>query len=154
VSDRDKISFSELDRLRREKRSGGGQRQPRGGRSRASSAAYRRRVEERLFGKKGDGGRMRLEERLRNAHGSSNFQRVYREFVKGFGMPEEFGLLLLLLDLDDASDLVRVVGALGSALEDASLEQRSLLRSRLRNLEMSAPSDAVADAAADLLGRL
>lgn len=97
---------------------------------------------------------MRLEERLRNAHGSPNFQRIYREFAKSFGMPEEFALLLLLLDLEDASDLVRVVEALGSALEGASLEQRSLLRSRLRNLEMSAPSDAVADAAADLLDRL
>ena len=78
---------------------------------------------------------------------------MYREYLKSFGMPRSIDLLLLLLDLDEDRETVRVVEELGEVAENAPPEQRSLLRSRLRNLEMSASSDAVADAANDLLGR-
>lgn len=152
----EKISFSERDRRRRESRrngGNGGQRRSRG-RSRGSAAAYKRRVEEQLFGKRGDQGRSRLEQRVRDAHGSPNFLRIYREYTKSFGMPEEIGLLLLLLDLEDEREVVRVVEALESSVAGAPQEQRALLKSRLRNLEMSASTDALADAAADLLAQL
>ncbi len=159
MSDEDKPSFSELDRRRRErKRDGGGERRPRGAkaqrRSRASSAAYRRRVEERLFGKKGDRARLRLEQRLREAHGTPNLQRTYREYVREAGVPEDVGLLGLLFDLDDERDLLQVAEAIEGQLGSLQPDQRSLLRSQLRNLEMSNDSDAVADAAADLLSQL
>jgi hypothetical protein len=154
VSERGKISFSELDRRRREKKRGGGRPKRSSRRSRAASAAYKRKVEERLFGKRGDQGRTRLEERMRAAHGTPNFLRAYREYSRSFGMPEEFPTLMLLLDLDDDREVVHVVEALRAVVKNAPLDQRNLLRSRLRNLEMSASSDEVADAAADLLGQL
>jgi hypothetical protein len=158
VSDRDKLTFSERDKLQREKRAEGGSRRGRGGRaqqrSRWASNSYKRKVEERLFGKKEDAPRRRLEERLREAHDTPNFLRVYREYAKTFGMPSSIDLLMLLLDLGEDREIVRVLEQLGDVVEDAPQEQRNLLRSRLRNLEMSASSDAVADAAADLLGQL
>jgi hypothetical protein len=159
VSDRDKLTFSERDKLQREKRAeGGSSRRGRGGRaqqrSRWASNSYKRKVEERLFGKKEDAPRRRLEERLREAHDTPNFLRVYREYAKTFGMPSSIDLLMLLLDLGEDREIVRVLEQLGDVVEDAPQEQRNLLRSRLRNLEMSASSDAVADAAADLLGQL
>jgi hypothetical protein len=158
VSDRDKLTFSERDELRRERRAEGGSPRPRGARaqqrSRWANNAYKRKVEERLFGKKEDAPRRRLEERLREAHDTPNFLRVYREYTKTFGMPESIDLLMLLLDLGEDREILRVLGQLEDAVEAAPQEQRSLLRSRLRNLEMSASSDAVADAAADLLGQL
>ena len=159
MSDEDKPSFSELDRRRSERRrDGGGERRPRGAkaqrRSRAASASYRRRVEERLFGKKGDRVRLRLEQRLREAHGTPNLQRTYREYVREAGVPEDVGLLGLLLDLGDERDLLQVAEAIEGRIGSLQPDQRSLLRSRLRNLEMSTDSDAVADAAADLLSQL
>jgi hypothetical protein len=159
VSDRDdKTSFSELDRRRAEARREGGRANSRGERSfrrgRGSTAAYKRRVEERLFGKRGDNGRGRLEERLRAAHGTPNFLRTFREYARSFGTPEDLGLLTLLLDLEDEQEVVRVIEALGRALESAPPEQRSLLKRRLQNLEMSASTDALADAVGGLLGRL
>jgi hypothetical protein len=158
VSERDKLTFSERDKLQREKRSEGNSRRPRNGRAqqraRWASGAYKRKVEERLFGKKEDAPRRRLEQRLREAHDTPNFLRIYREYTKSFGMPEAIDLLLLLLDLGEDREIVRVLKQLGATVDGAPQEQRSLLRSRLRNLEMSASSDAVADAAADLLGQL
>lgn len=136
-------------------RSRGGRRRGRGGRnSRWGSEASKRRIDERLFGKKGDAARFRLEERLRAAHGSENFLRTYKEYVKGYGMPADIALLLLLLDLKDEGEVLKVLAALFDSAQAAPQDQRSLVRSRLKNLEISTQSDSLADAATDLLGRL
>ncbi len=133
----------------------GGRRRGRGGRnSRWGSEASKRRIDERLFGKKGDAARFRLAERLRAAHGSENFLRTYKEYVKGYGMPADIALLLLLLDLKDEAEVLKVLAALYDSAQAAAQDQRSLVRSRLKNLEISTQSDSLADAATDLLGRL
>lgn len=157
MGDREKISFSELDRIRREKRSGGdgrprseqGQR-----RSRAAANRYKRKVEERLFGKGENAARLRHEDRLRESHGSPAFRSTCKDYFRTQGFPKDPGLLVLMLDLEEERDVLGVLGAIREVMEEAAPEQRSLLRSRLRNLEMSASSDAVADAAADLAARL
>ena len=133
----------------------GGRRRGRGGRnSRWGSEASKRRIDERLFGKKGDAARFRLAERLRAAHGTENFLRTYKEYVKGYGMPADIALLLLLLDLKDEAEVLKVLAALYDSAQAAAQDQRSLVRSRLKNLEISTQSDSLADAATDLLGRL
>ena len=161
MSDQDKTSSGDSDKRRRAKPrggGGGGNGRARGGngrrRSRRANAAYKRRVEEQLFGKRNDAGRSRLEQRLRESHASPIFLRTYREFKKNFGMPEEFSLLLMLLDLEDEREVVGVIGALEEAVPNVSADERSLLRSRLRNLEMSASTDALGNAASEMLGRL
>ena len=136
------------------RRSRGGRRRGRGRNSRWGSEANKRRIDERLFGKKGDAARYRLEERLRAAHGSENFLRTYKEYVKGYGMPVDIPLLLLLLDLKDEGEVLKVLAAIDETAQEAAQEQRSLVRSRLKNLEISTQSDSLADAAVDLLGRL
>jgi hypothetical protein len=93
-------------------------------------------------------------ERLRASQGTEVFSRVYREYVRGHGMPADIPTLMVLLDVDEAQEALKVMGALESAAESAPNAQKSLLKSRLRNLEMSTPSDALADAAAELIARL
>ena len=104
--------------------------------------------------KKGEAGRMRMVERLRASQGTPNFTRIYREYVKGHGMPADIQTLILLLDVDEEREALKVIDSLEAAAESAPSEQKSLLKSRLRNLEMSTSSDALADAATDLIGRL
>lgn len=163
MSDRDKIPTSDLDRRQRERKSGGngnGHGQNGNGanakqqRARHTAARYRRKVEERLFGKKADRGRLRLEERLREAEGAENLLRSFREYVKSYGMPADVGLLVRLLDLEPARDILQVTDEIERVADSLSGEQKSLLRSRLRNLEMATSHDTVADAAASLLERL
>lgn len=163
MSDRDKIPTSDLDRRQRERKSGGngtGHGQNGNGanakqqRARHTAARYRRKVEERLFGKKADRGRLRLEERLREAEGSENLLRSFREYVKSYGMPADVGLLVRLLDLEPARDILQVTDEIDRVADSLSGEQKSLLRSRLRNLEMATSHDTVADAVASLLERL
>lgn len=161
VSDQDKTSTGDLDRRRPERKgvgNGGGQAAPgrdaKHQRGRHTAARYRRKIEERLFGKKADRGRLRLEERLREVDGPENLLRTFREYVKCYGMPADVGLLVRLLDLENARDILQVTDEIGRVAESLSGEQKSLLRSRLRNLELATSHDAVADAAARLLERL
>ena len=69
-------------------------------------------------------------------------------------MPEDVRLLLLLLDLSDESEVLKVLNVLDDTVKSAPQGQRILVKSRLRNLEISTPSDSLADAATDLLGCL
>ena len=154
VSDREKPSFSELDRKRREKKSGGSRRRGGSRNSRRAANTYKKKIDERLFGKKGDAGRSRMLERLRASQGTEGFSRVYREYVRGHGMSADIPSLMVLLDVGEAQEALKVIGALENAAESAPNEQKNLLKSRLRNLEMSTPSDALADAAAELIARL
>jgi hypothetical protein len=142
---------------RRRRRRGGGQASGGDGggqRRRNANAMYRRKMEEKLFGKKGDRARLRLVERLRESHGTPGFHRTFREYIKAHGLPEEVPLLVLLLDLEDERDVVKVLEGIDAVIESSSSDDRSLIRSRLRNLEMSTDSDSVADATASLLERL
>ena len=74
--------------------------------------------------------------------------------MKTHGMPDDIALLILLLDLDDEQDVVRVLEGIEERLESISVGEKSLLRTRLRNLEMSTGFDGVAEATVDLLARL
>ena len=154
MSDGEKTSFSESDRRRREKKAGGGRRRGGGRNGRRASNAYKKKIDERLFGKKGEAGRTLMLDRLRASQGTPGFSRVYREYVRGHGMPADIPTLMVLLDVDELPEALKVIDALEAAAKSAPSEQRSLLKSRLRNLEMSASSDALADAAALLLERL
>ena len=165
MSDQDKSSAGDVTRGRPAGKGGGNGNGNGGGQSRNgrdakqqrahhTAARYRRKVEERLFGKKADRGRLRLEERLREAADPENLLRTFREYVKCYGMPADVGLLVRLLDLELPRDTLQVTDEIGRVAESLSGEQKSLLRSRLRNLEMATSHDAVADAVARLLERL
>jgi hypothetical protein len=154
LSDREKPSSTAPDRKRSEKKPGGGRRRGGSRNSRRAANAYKKKIDEKIFGKKGDAGRSRMLERLRASQGTDGFSRVYREYVRGHGMPADIPTLMVLLDVDEAQEALKVMGALENAAESAPNEQKSLLKSRLRNLEMSTSSDALADAAAELIARL
>ena len=162
MSDQDKIAPNGSDRPHgrdERKRNGNGNGGDHGltarqQRARHQAARYRRKVEERLFGKKADRGRLRLEERLREADGQDNLLRSFREYVKSYGMPADVGLLVRLLDLETERDVLQVTDEIDRVADALSADQKSLLRSRLRNLEMSTASDSIANAAATLLERL
>lgn len=159
MSDQDKGSLNgagHRDHGKRNGSNGGGDAamHARQARARHQAARYRRKVEEKMFGKKADRGRLRLEERLREADGHDNLLRSFREYVKAHGMPSDVGLLVRLLDLQTERDVLQVTDEINRVADVLSLEQKSLLRSRLRNLEMSTQSDSIANAAAKLVERL
>ena len=155
--DRDKLSFAERDRLRRERRSSGDA-PPRNPAARArAEAATKQYVAEidRLFEPAGDGGAegRRLAEAMRDAHGSAGLADACRAHREGIGIPKDGSLLGLFLD----SGVVELVldGLAGlRALSDAgALKASAGLKSQLRMLGDDA-NDDVAEGAETLLERL
>jgi hypothetical protein len=154
-TDREKKSFSELDRLRREGR--GGERRPQSERARAradaASKQYRKEIDP-LFSK-GRGGAegARLAKAMRDAHGTPRLADACRAFRDALGTPVDPADLGIFLDSGDSELVVAALEALLAQHETGSLTLSAGLASQIRMLSQDA-DDGVAEAAEDLLGAL
>lgn len=155
-TEREKLSFSELDRRRREGRQGQAAR-PRSeaGRQREAAATrqYLRQVDG-LFGKAPASAEAeRLAREMREAHGTPGLAAACRAYRDAVGIPEDLRDVALFLDCRDAELVVAALEALRARREAGVLEAAAGLRSQLRTLAQD-PEDAVAEAAEDLLEAL
>jgi hypothetical protein len=158
ADDREKLSFSELDRLRRErKQGGGGERQPRGpgaeARAKQATQAYLKKADALFSGEKGDAEGEGLARAVQAAHGTSGLAEACRAYRDAVGMPEDPALLSLFLDADDPAVVAEAVRALALGHESGRLQVSRGIKSQLRVLEQSTDDD-VAYEAEELLARL
>jgi hypothetical protein len=156
-TDREKKSFSELDRMRREGGGGGGERRPQGkhaqARADAASKQYRKEIDS-LFSKgKGGAEGARLAQAMRDAHGTPGLADACRAFRDVVGIPVDPADLGIFLDSGDSELVVAALEALLAQQEAGSLTLSSGLASQVRMLSQDA-DDAIAEAAEDLLGAL
>lgn len=153
--DRDKKSFSELDRLRRERRDGRDAR-PRdaAARARASAASKQYLAQiDGLFsgGRRGD--EAALARAVLDARGSAGLADACRAYRDGVGVPTEARLLACFLDAGERDLVLEGLNALLSARAAGSLQASPGLRSQLRLLAQDA-DDEVAGAAEEILEAL
>lgn len=152
-SEREKLSFSERDRRRRERRDGHEPR-PQGEKARQREAAGTRQYLKQidgLFGSApGKAEAERLARAMRDAHGTPKLAEACRAYRDALGMPDAARELALFLDSGDAELVVAALERLRAGHESGELELTSGLRSQLRMLAQD-PDDAVAEAAEDLL---
>jgi len=153
--EREKKSFSELDRIRREG-GPGGEREPRSAaareRARAAAKQYTRQLDG-LFsgGKSGEGAA--LARAVRDAHGTPKLAEMCRAYRDAIGMPEDGALLSLFLDSADAELVVAGIRALHDAHEAGTLTVTKGHKTQLRILALDS-NDEIADAAEELLEAL
>ena len=150
--DRDKKSFSERDRMRREGRPGEGA-QPRGpgGQARAKEAtqAYLKQIDALFSGGKNAEAEKVLEEML-DARGTPQLAEACRSYRQALGPPTEMRSISCFLDAGEP-ELVRTgLEALRSAHAAGTLQVSAGLRSQLRMLTQD-PDDEVAETAEELL---
>ena len=154
--DRRKLSFSELDRLRREKQ-GDGERRPRGAaaeaRTKEATADYLKQVDKLFSTAKGGAAGEALVKAVRDAHGTPALTDACRALRDALGMPDDPGLLSMFLDTDDPGIVADAVRALAAGLEAGRFEISRGVKSQLRVLEQSSDDD-VAYEAEELLARL
>jgi hypothetical protein len=151
--DREKKSFSELDRMRRDK-SSGPERTPRSaaGRARAEAAAkqYLKEIDG-LFSKgKGGAETERLERAMRDARGTPGLAAACRAWLDAVGPPEATSVVSLFLDSGDRELVLEGLAALLRARDAGRLDATPGLRSQLRMLAEDR-DDEVAGAAEELL---
>jgi hypothetical protein len=155
-TERDKLSFSELDRRRRERRQGHapGPRDEAGRQGEAGAARqYLKRIDG-LFGKAPASAEVEsLARAMREAHGSPGLAAACRAYRDAAGIPADLRDVALFLDCGDAELLVAALEALRARREAGGLEATPGLRSQLRTLAQDA-RDPVAEAAEELLDAL
>lgn len=153
--DRDKKSFSERDRMRREGRGGRTEeRRPTSPAQQARLDAAKKQHLKQVDGlfAKGQGGAEgeRLAVALRAARGTPGLAAACRAYRDAVGMPSDAALLVCFLDAGDPELAVAGMEALLASRGEGRLALTPGLRTQLRMLAES-PDDAVASAAEDLL---
>lgn len=150
--DREKLSFSERDRLRREREAGHDRPRGPGGRKREAEAREAAlRMAESIFSDEGAGSRGdELAKAVRAAHGSAELPAACHAFVAEVGMPRSVDLLQIFLDTSDPSLIVPALEELLARRQSGELELSAGLKSQLRTLS-SDPDDDVAGLAEDIL---
>jgi hypothetical protein len=152
--DREKKSFSERDRMRRERRDPaerGGARPADPARAAAATKQYLKEMDT-LFAK-GRGGAEgeRLARAVREARGTPGLAVACRAYRDAVGAPSDAALVACFLDAGDPELALVGLEALRAAREAGRLELTPGLRTQLRMLAQDA-DDAVASAAEELLG--
>ena len=113
---------------------------------------YMKEVERLFNGPKGDPEHDRDLQCLHDAYGTSRFGKQAREYIKKYGLPDDWGALLLLLDLKKAPDTVmEVMEKLVSLSSERTAQERKGLKSKLRTLSLTAKDIQVAEQAEMLI---
>ena len=150
-NDGDKLSFSERDRQRRERSSGGGRPQSEAGREREASATkqYLKEIDHMFSA----GARKEIGDlatAMRDAHGSEGLADACRAYRDAAGLPDDVSLISLFLDAGDRELVLAGYDALRASHERGTLNRTVGLRSQLRILAEHS-DDSVAEGAEDLL---
>jgi len=154
-TDREKKSFSELDRQRREGR-GDSEHRPRGkaAEERAAAAAKQQlKAADAIFSGGGKAEAGRLAAAMREAHGTPGLADACRAYHEKAGLPTEASLVSLFLDAGDRAVILIGLQALETARASGSIEKTGSLRSQLRTLAEDS-DDEIAETAEDLLAVL
>lgn len=154
-ADRDKLTFSELDRRRRE-RGSSGEREPRSKaaqeRADAAKKQYMKEIDG-LFAKGSKAEIERLTTAMRDAHGTPALADACRAYQQAAGFPEEPSIISLFLDTGETDMILVGLEALKVGHERETLKITASLRSQLRILSDHS-DDEIAETAEELLQAL
>ncbi len=117
---------------------------------------YLKEADKLFMGSRGRPEHDRELKKLNNSYGKKSFRKNALEYVKKYGIPEEWGALIMLLDLKDTPDLVcdvidRLVDMAGKGCTSS---ERSGLESKLQIMEMTEADPEIQEAAQEALSRL
>lgn len=149
--EREKKSFSELDRMRRERRSGEPRPSSAAAQARATQAAkqYMKQIDGVFAGGKTE----QLEElarAMRDARGTPGLAEACRAYRDAAGLPADARHISCFLDAGERELVVDGLEALRQAHEAGDLEVTAGLRTQLRMLAED-PDDEVAERAEELI---
>jgi hypothetical protein len=117
---------------------------------------YLKEAEKLFMGSKGRPEHEKDLKKLHNSYGKKSFRKNAAEYVKKYGLPEEWGALMMLLDLKDDPDMVcDVIDRLVErACAGCTASEQRGLESKLRIMEMTEPDPDIQEAAQEALARL
>jgi len=138
--DREKLSWREIDRMRDGSRhvSGGSKSyQERTLRSDWAKKQHLREAEKFFQGRKGSDEYKAADRALHEKYGTPDFQEAAKNFLQQFGLPDEWGSLLLVLDFRDPKWVKEALAALKGMYEKRSLIEQRGFKGKVKVLVMT-----------------
>ena len=139
--DRERPSWREIDRMRDHSRHVGRERQSYQERTLRSDWAKKQhlREAEKFFqGKKGTEHYKKAEAALHGKYGTAEFAGAVREFLEEFGLPDDWGTLLLILDSQDPKWVRDALTAMKGLYPQKGLMEQRSFKGKLKGMAMSA----------------
>jgi hypothetical protein len=91
---------------------------------------------------------------LEEHHGSRKFAGAAKKFLEEYGLPEEWGALLRLLDYPEADAVVQALSALAALAPARSRVEQQGFKGRVQILALTSPHREVRRQAEDILAGL
>jgi len=135
--DREKPSWREIDRMRDRSRHVGRERksfQERTLRSEWAKKQHLREAEKFFQGKKGTEAYKAAHTAMHEKYGTPEFQAAAKNFLQQFGLPDEWGSLLLILDCQDTTWVKEALVAMREMYEKRSLIEQRGFKGKVRVL--------------------
>lgn len=112
---------------------------------------YLKEVEKLFAGKKGQPGYEKALKKLQNAYGTPRFNKVARDFVKEYGLPEEWNLLLLFLEAKESQLVSEALEVLIKLYPERSPLEKQGFQAKVRTLSLVSDSEAIKQKAKKIL---
>jgi hypothetical protein len=144
--DREKLSWSEIDRMRDGSRhvSGGAKSyQERTLRSDWAKKQHLKKAEKFFQGRKGTDAYKAADAALHEKYGTPEFQEAAKNFLQQFGLPDEWGSLLLILDFHEPKWVKEALAATKGMYAKRSLIEQKGFKGKVRVLVMTTADKGV-----------
>lgn len=116
---------------------------------------YLKEMEKVFQGPKGNPEHDKDLQKLHDSYGSPRFGKMARSYIKKYGLPDEWGALLLLLDLKKENEtVIKVMEKLIEISKDRSSTEKKGLKSKLRTLSLTSKDIMVAETAEMLIEKI
>jgi hypothetical protein len=144
--EREKLSWREIDRMRDHSRHVDGGRksyQERTLRSDWAKKQHLREAEKFFQGRKGTDAYKAADTALHEKYGTPDFQEAAKNFLQQFGLPDEWGSLLLILDFHDPKWVKDALAALKGMYPKRSLLDQKGFKGKVKILVTTTTDKAV-----------
>jgi hypothetical protein len=156
--ERERPSWREIDRMRdRSRHVSRGERRPAKERSLRTAWAKKQHLKEaeKVFqGVRGSKEYKAAVDAIHRSYGSAKFSSAVKRFLEAYGIPAEWGTLLLLLDYKDDEVLAEVIGKLKDLAAKRSVVEKQGLKNKLEILTFTAKSSRITSVAEAALKEL
>jgi hypothetical protein len=155
--EREKLSWREIDKLRDRSRHVSGERkgfQERTLRSEWAKKQHLREAEKFFQGKKGTAAYKEAHTALHEKYGSPDFQEAAKNFLQQFGLPDEWGSLLLILDFHEGKWVKEALGAMKIMYQKRSLIEQRGFKGKLKVLVMTTRDKGMRQECEKILAKL
>jgi len=143
--DREKLSWREIDQRRDRSShvSGGKSYQERSLKSDWAKKQHLREAEKFFQGKKGTEAYKKAYTALHEKYGTPGFKEAALKFIQEFGMPDDWGTLLLIMDINEPALVKDAIVAMKGMYEKRSPIEQKGFKGKLKILAMTAKDKSV-----------